>query len=78
MCAKALIKDMSEKNLRHIAKRHGQSFFGQDYLTRLSEKEKIFIAQKMWADRDTYSISALGRATHLDKTLLETILLPPK
>ena len=78
LCARELIKDMSEKNLRHIAKRHGKSIFGQDYLTRLSEKEKFFIAQKMWADRDTYSISALGRATHLDKTLLETILLPPK
>ena len=78
LCARAMIKDMSEKDLRHIAKRHGESIFGQSFLTRLSEKEKIIIAQKMWANRDTYSISALGRATHLDKMLLETILLPPK
>ena len=72
------VKDMGEKDLRYIAKDLGRAMFGKEYVIRLTDKEKILVAQKMWASRYTYSISALGRATHLDKNILETILLPQK
>lgn len=78
ICAREFIKDMGEKDLRHIAKDLGRAMFGKEYVIRLTDKEKILVAQKMWASRYTYSISALGRATHLDKNILETILLPQK
>ena len=77
ICAREIVLDMSEKELRHEAKQIGKSLFGKDYVTRLTDQEKISVAQRMWASRKTYSISALGRATHLEKHLLETILLPP-
>lgn len=78
LCAREFIKDMGDKELRHEAKRLGRSLFGEEYVSRLSEREKIAIAQRMWASRSTYSIPALGRATHLDKNLLKLILLPPE
>ena len=77
ICTREFINDMGEKDLRHIAKDLGQTLFGKEYVTRLTDEEKILVAQKMWTSGKTYSISALGRATHLDKKILETILLPP-
>ena len=77
ICAREIVLDMSEKELRHEAKQISKSLFGKEYVTRLTDQEKISVAQRMWASRKTYSISALGRATHLEKHLLETILLPP-
>lgn len=78
LCAREIILDMSEKELRHEAKCLSLSLFGKDYVSRLSDQERITVARQMWASRKTYSISALSRATHLDKQLLQTILLPPK
>lgn len=76
LCAREFIMDMGDKELRHTAKRLSRSLFGEEYVSRLSEKERITLAQRMWASRSTFSIAALGRATHLDKHLLELILLP--
>ncbi|MBQ6253488.1 MAG: hypothetical protein IJK05_02375 [Bacteroidales bacterium] len=76
ICAREFILDMGEKELRHEAKRLSRSLFGEEYVARLSDKERINIAQRMWASRSTFSVSALSRATHLDKHLLEMILLP--
>lgn len=78
LCAREFIKDMGERELRQKAKDLARRLFSKEYVTRLTDKEKILIAQRMWASRDTYSISALGRATHLDKMILETVLLPRK
>lgn len=78
LCAREFIKDMGEKELRQVAKDLGKRLFGKEYVTRLTNNEKIVIAQRMWASHSTYSISALSRATHLEKKILETILLPQR
>ena len=77
-CAREFIKDMGEKELRKVAKDLAKRLFGKEYVTRLTDNEKIIVAQRMWASHSTYSISALSRATHLEKRILETILLPQR
>ena len=77
LCAREFIMEMGEKELRRIAKELSLSMFGKEYVSKLSDSERIMVAQRMWAARNTYSVSALSRAVQINKQLLETILLPP-
>ena len=77
-CSREFIRKLGEKELRHIARDYCHILFRKEYVNRLTDQEKIVIAQKMWTERDTYSISALSRATQMDKHILESILIPQK
>ena len=77
-CAREFVQKLTEKDLRHIAKDYCSEMFGKEYLSMTTREEKIALAQRMWSKRCTYSVSALSRVTHVDKEMLEAILLPPQ
>lgn len=63
----------SETELRGEAKTLCDSLFGLPSLTKASVEQRVAIAQKLWGDRRTYSLSVLSRVTMVDKNILESI-----
>ena len=63
----------SETELRREAKTLCDSLFGLPSLTKASVEQRVTIAQKLWGDRRTYSLSVLSRVTMVDKNILESI-----
>lgn len=63
----------SETELRREAKTLCDSLFGLPSLTKASVEQRVAIAQKLWGDRRTYSLSVLSRVTMVDKNILESI-----
>lgn len=78
LCAREYVRKLGEKELRHIAKEACLRMFGKGSLSKATDMERIAVARKMWIDRCTYSVPALGRAVQMDKVTLEAILIPQK
>ena len=63
----------SETELRREAKAVCGSLWGLTSVSQASVEQRVAIAQKLWGDRRTYSLSVLSRVTMLDKNILEHI-----
>jgi hypothetical protein len=73
-CSAALEQKLSEQSLKKEVRELCKSMFGRAAITKASTEERIAIAQKLWADRRTYSITKLARLTLLDRNVLSKIL----
>ena len=67
------MENVKESELRVVCRKLCREMFGKTILSKASVEERLAIARKVWAERLTYSISALSRVTLLDKSLLESI-----
>lgn len=67
------VRRASETELRREAKAVCGSLWGLTSVTKASVEQRVAIAQKLWGDRRTYSLSVLSRVTMLDKNILESI-----
>ncbi len=65
-----LLQDRSDKALRDEARELCMSLFGRTSVSKSSIDERMAVAQKLWGNRRTYSLSQLARVTLLDKELL--------
>ncbi len=72
-CSREYIRTVSEKELREECKKLCGNMFGKSSMSRSCLEERIAVAQRIWAERQTYSISALSRATLVPQSVLETI-----
>ncbi len=69
----ATFRKLSETELRHEAKALCVKMWGLTALTKASLEQRMAVAQKLWGDRRTYSLSVLSRVTMVDKEALEAI-----
>ncbi len=69
----SLKKCMSENKLKMEALELCRSMFGRKNISASDMDERLAIAQKLWGDRRTYSITQLSRVTLLDRELLKQI-----
>ena len=67
------VHQASETELRREAKAICGALWGLTSVTKASVEQRVAIAQKLWGDRRTYSLSVLSRVTMLDKNILESI-----
>ena len=63
----------SETELRREAKAVCGALWGLTSVTKASVEQRVAIAQKLWDNRRTYSLSVLSRVTMLDKNILESV-----
>lgn len=69
----SFLNKLSEKDLRKEASALFKSLFGRDSAFKATIDERMAVAQKLWGDRRTYSLSQLARVTLLDKALLSKV-----
>lgn len=72
-CSKEYIRAASEKELRATCKELCLNMYGKAVLSQASLEERLAVAQRVWGDRRTYSLSALSRVTLIPKNMLESI-----
>lgn len=72
-CSAGVVQRVSETELRREAKAICAALWGLPTVSRASVEQRMAVAQKLWSDRRTYSLSVLSRVAMLDKALLESV-----
>lgn len=72
-CAREYLRTVSEKELRDECKKLCAGMFGKSSLSKAGLEERVEVAQRIWAERKTYSLSMLSRATLVPQSVLEAI-----
>ncbi len=72
------VHQASETELRREAKAICGALWGLTSVTKASVEQRVAIAQKLWGERRTYSLSVLSRVTMLDKNIIESIFGNPR
>jgi len=67
------VHQASETELRREAKAICGALWGLTSVTKASVEQRVAVAQKLWGDRRTYSLSVLSRVTMLDKNILKSV-----
>jgi hypothetical protein len=69
----AALHRLSETELRREGNALCNEVWGVPSLAKASMEQRLAVAQKLWGDRRTYSLSVLSRVTMVDKGVLEGI-----
>lgn len=72
-CSASMENRITEQVLRKESRELCYAMFGRKSIGKSNMEERLSIAQKLWTDRRTYSISQLARVTLVDKELLSQI-----
>lgn len=72
-CSASSVQRVSETELRREAKSICSALWGLPTVSKASVEQRMAIAQKLWDERRTYSLSVLSRVTMLDKAVLESV-----
>ncbi len=72
-CNVKLERQVTEQALKMEVQVLCRSLFGRNSITSTVMDERLAIAQKLWGERKTYSITKLARVTLLDRKLLARI-----
>lgn len=72
-CSAGVVHRVSETELRREAKAMCAALWGLPTISRASVEQRMAVAQKLWSDRRTYSLSVLSRVAMLDKAVLESV-----
>ena len=64
---------LSETELRREANELCSRTWGLSSLSKASAEQRMEVAQRLWGDRRTYSLSVLSRVTMVDKGVLEGV-----
>ena len=77
-CSVNIVHRASETELRREAKAVCAMQWGLPTLSKASVEQRMAVAQKLWGDRRTYSLSVLSRVTMLDRNVLESVFGKPR
>ena len=69
----AALHRLSETELRREANELCSRTWGLSSLSKASAEQRMEVAQRLWGDRRTYSLSVLSRVTMVDKGVLEGV-----
>ena len=72
-CSVSAVQRVSETELRREAKSVCSALWGLPTVSKASVEQRMAIAQKLWGERRTYSLSVLSRVAMLDKAVLESV-----
>lgn len=72
-CSVGAVHRASETELRREARSMCVDLWGLPTVSKASVEQRMAVAQKLWSDRRTYSLSVLSRVTMLDKAVLESV-----
>lgn len=72
-CSREYVLSISEKELREESRSLCMRMFGKATPSKANLEDRIAIAQRLWADKRTYSVNALSRVTMVPQSVLEAI-----
>ena len=72
-CSREYLRVAKESELRSEGKGLFMNMFGKVSASRASLEERLAVAQKLWSDKKTFSLSSLSRVTLVPQGVLEAI-----
>ena len=72
-CRSRLLEDLSQKELRKLAADRFMTMVRKP-ASQCSLKERVLVAQKIWASTCGYSLKSIARATHVDPEVLRLLV----
>ena len=72
-CSREYLRVAKESELRAESKELFMNMFGKASASRASLEERLAVAQKLWSDKKTFSLSSLSRVTLVPQGVLEAI-----
>lgn len=72
-CSREYLRVAKESELRAEGKELFMNMFGKVSASRASLEERLAVAQRLWSDKKTFSLSSLSRVTLVPQGVLETI-----
>ena len=72
-CSREYLRVANESELRTECKKLFLNMFGKASASRANLEERLAVAQKLWGDKKTFSLSSLSRVTLVPQSVFETI-----
>lgn len=72
-CSREYLRTANESELRAECKEMFLNMFGKASASRANLEERLAVAQKLWGNKKTFSLSSLSRVTLVPQSVLETI-----